>query len=271
MQQVAWASAVVGAAVLLAGCSDGDGGLASSQDVVVKTVVVTPTVTASGSASPTASSPTATTATTATATATVTATATAAQTAAGSSAGGASGSANGPGAPSPSASSAQVANVQVALKRSGYYSGTVDGVEGAGTTAAVKAFQRDHGLVADGVAGSSFWAAVNGGSAPRATSTPTQAAPQEHEMGSSGECAADYAAWDAAVQAGRRSAANSAHARGQAHGCRPNTWLPSRATTKHDPVNTHQVGDACSMSEIGTYDAAGNVCTQDVTDHPHWN
>lgn len=266
MQQVAWASAVVGAAVLLAGCSNGDGGLASSQDVVVKTVVVTPTVTASGSATPTpsSSSPTAVTQTaTATATATVTATTTATATA------GSAATAAGSGAPSPRPSSAQVANVQTALKRSGYYSGTVDGVEGAGTTAALKAFQRDHGLVVDGVAGSSFWAAVNGGSAPRATSTPTQVV--DDELGATEQCWSDYAAWDAAVQAGRRSAANAAHARGQAHGCRPNTWLPSRATTKHDPVNTHQVGDACSMSEVGTYDAAGNVCTQDVTDHPHWN
>lgn len=34
-----------------------------------------------------------------------------------------------------------------------YYTKAVDGINGAGTKAAVKAFQRDHGLVVDGIYG----------------------------------------------------------------------------------------------------------------------
>ena len=45
----------------------------------------------------------------------------------------------------------------MALKNAGYYSGKVDGVKGRNTKRAIKAFQRDHGLVSDGVAGKKTW------------------------------------------------------------------------------------------------------------------
>lgn len=48
-----------------------------------------------------------------------------------------------------------VTTIQEKLKRWGYYSGTVDGVYGSGTVAAVKKFQRTNGLTEDGVCGSS--------------------------------------------------------------------------------------------------------------------
>ena len=35
----------------------------------------------------------------------------------------------------------------------GYYSGAADGINGAGTTAAVRAFQRGHSIFADGIYG----------------------------------------------------------------------------------------------------------------------
>lgn len=46
-----------------------------------------------------------------------------------------------------------VREMQNALKKQGYYSGTVDGLFGFGTTEAVKAFQRAKGLAVDGEAG----------------------------------------------------------------------------------------------------------------------
>ncbi len=47
----------------------------------------------------------------------------------------------------------EVKQIQTKLKNWGYYSGSVDGVYGSGTLAAVKKFQRKNGLTADGIAG----------------------------------------------------------------------------------------------------------------------
>lgn len=49
------------------------------------------------------------------------------------------------------------ADIQTALKNAGYYQGTVDGKVGPKTRDAVKAFQRDNGLEADGVVGRRTW------------------------------------------------------------------------------------------------------------------
>lgn len=49
------------------------------------------------------------------------------------------------------------ADIQRALKNAGYYDGSVDGKIGPATRDAVKSFQRDHGLTADGVVGRSTW------------------------------------------------------------------------------------------------------------------
>jgi murein DD-endopeptidase MepM/ murein hydrolase activator NlpD len=57
-------------------------------------------------------------------------------------------------APAPSfAASPRAAALQVALRHHGVYSGTVDGVAGPGTAAAVRRFQARRGLTPDGVAG----------------------------------------------------------------------------------------------------------------------
>ncbi len=47
----------------------------------------------------------------------------------------------------------EVRQIQTRLKQWGYYTGSVDGVYGTGTKNAVIAFQKKHGLPADGVAG----------------------------------------------------------------------------------------------------------------------
>ena len=46
-----------------------------------------------------------------------------------------------------------VAGLQVALRAYGFYGGPVDGVRGPATESAIRAFQREHGLTPDGVAG----------------------------------------------------------------------------------------------------------------------
>lgn len=53
-----------------------------------------------------------------------------------------------------------VKTLQTKLKRWGYYSGTIDGVFGSGTQAAVMAFQKRNGLTPDGVVGSTTAAAL---------------------------------------------------------------------------------------------------------------
>ena len=50
------------------------------------------------------------------------------------------------------------AQIQKALQGAGYYKGALDGKVGPGTRAAIKAFQADNGLTADGVCGRKTWA-----------------------------------------------------------------------------------------------------------------
>lgn len=47
----------------------------------------------------------------------------------------------------------EVRAIQTKLKRWGYYTGSVDGIYGSQTLAAVKSFQKKNGLVVDGIAG----------------------------------------------------------------------------------------------------------------------
>jgi murein L,D-transpeptidase YcbB/YkuD len=50
------------------------------------------------------------------------------------------------------------AQIQQALQGAGYYKGALDGKVGPNTRAAIKAFQADNGLTADGVCGRKTWA-----------------------------------------------------------------------------------------------------------------
>lgn len=52
-------------------------------------------------------------------------------------------------------SGSEVKEIQTKLKNWGYYTGSIDGVYGSQTLAAVKKFQSKNGLTADGIAGSS--------------------------------------------------------------------------------------------------------------------
>lgn len=53
-----------------------------------------------------------------------------------------------------------VIKIQKRLKQWGYYNGSVDGIFGSGTLAAVKSFQRKNGLTADGIVGKKTAAAM---------------------------------------------------------------------------------------------------------------
>lgn len=54
----------------------------------------------------------------------------------------------------------EVKSIQLRLKEWGYYSGSVDGIYGSATKAAVKKFQKSNSLTADGIAGPSTLAAI---------------------------------------------------------------------------------------------------------------
>ncbi len=56
-----------------------------------------------------------------------------------------------------------VARLQEALTAAGFDTGGADGTFGAGTEAAVKAFQTAHGLTSDGIAGAGTWGALGSG------------------------------------------------------------------------------------------------------------
>lgn len=82
----------------------------------------------------------------------------------------------------------EVKQLQQRLKDLGYYSGDVDGQYGAGTQTAVTAFQAQHGLKADGVAGEQTLAMLYSGSAQTFVPTPTPSAtPAILSSGSSGD------------------------------------------------------------------------------------
>lgn len=67
----------------------------------------------------------------------------------------------------------EVRQIQQALKNLGYYGGSVDGIFGSGTEAAVKSFQRNNGLAADGIAGPQTLRALGIGSAGASSSSST--------------------------------------------------------------------------------------------------
>ena len=65
----------------------------------------------------------------------------------------------------------EVRTIQIKLKRWGYYSGSVDGIYGKQTTAAVVSFQKKNGLTADGVCGEKTLASLGMGTANTAQSS----------------------------------------------------------------------------------------------------
>ena len=65
----------------------------------------------------------------------------------------------------------EVRTIQTKLKRWGYSSGSVDGIYGKQTTAAVVSFQKKNGLTADGVCGEKTLAALGMGTANTAQSS----------------------------------------------------------------------------------------------------
>lgn len=60
----------------------------------------------------------------------------------------------------PGSQNGDVWDLQYRLSTSGYYNGKIDGIMGWETTQAVRKFQRDHGLVVDGIVGINTWSAL---------------------------------------------------------------------------------------------------------------
>ena len=67
----------------------------------------------------------------------------------------------------------EVRTIQTKLKRWGYYTGSVDGVYGTKTVEAVKHFQRQNGLPADGICGQKTLAALGMSTSGGSTSSTT--------------------------------------------------------------------------------------------------
>ena len=67
----------------------------------------------------------------------------------------------------------EVKTIQTKLKRWGYYNGSIDGIYGSQTLAAVKYFQRKNGLTQDGIAGTQTLRAMGIYSSSTNTSTST--------------------------------------------------------------------------------------------------
>lgn len=78
-----------------------------------------------------------------------------------------------------------VKSVQTRLKTLGYYSGSIDGKYGSGTMAAVKAFQKDNGLTADGLAGKNTYDKLYSGSVSSSGSSSSGSASSSGSSGSS--------------------------------------------------------------------------------------
>lgn len=70
-------------------------------------------------------------------------------------------------------SGSEVRQIQTRLKNWGYYKGSVDGIYGSRTKAAVESFQRKNGLTVDGIAGPATLAAMGlpSGSKPASSNT----------------------------------------------------------------------------------------------------
>lgn len=68
-------------------------------------------------------------------------------------------------------STSQIRTMQTKLKRWGYYTGSVDGIYGSKTKAAVKLFQKKNGLVVDGIVGKKTLAALGMSTSDSSTSS----------------------------------------------------------------------------------------------------
>ena len=89
---------------------------------------------------------------------------------------------------------ADVIAVQQKLKELGFYSGSVDGVYGTGSIAAVKKFQQQNGLTADGLVGSRTYAALlsaSSGSSSDSSSSGSSSGTSDSSSGSSGQTYAE--------------------------------------------------------------------------------
>lgn len=84
-------------------------------------------------------------------------------------------------------SGSDVSGVQTQLQTLGYYTSTIDGVYGAGTMAAVSAFQKNNNLSVDGLVGSKTYTRIFSSTAVSSTSSNTNSGSSSSDSGSSGD------------------------------------------------------------------------------------
>lgn len=93
----------------------------------------------------------------------------------------------------------EVKSLQTALGRQGYNVGGVDGIFGAKTLAAVKAFQKAHGLTVDGVVGPQTASALGldwqGGSSSSDSNTSSSPSLSDSTIGSGAALTAPMTDW----------------------------------------------------------------------------
>jgi hypothetical protein len=115
-----------------------------------------------------------------------------------------------PAAPPAPAGQAKVMGIQKALQKLGYDPGTLDGIDGPHTQAAVKKFQQDHGLAVDGIAGPQTQAALakalqgaaaaGGGAKPAAAQPPPKAPAVDAQAAAIPKPKFNLAPWQSARQ-----------------------------------------------------------------------
>ncbi len=103
------------------------------------------------------------------------------------------------------------------------------------------------------------------------TVTPEPSVSVETSDTSYSSCSSLESQWQDAVLNRQKSRSERVHRQATQGGCNPNSWIAYRDQSKADyNSSSHAAGDRCTKSQIGDYDASGNVCSQVQPQHYEW-